>query len=115
MQRQDSFVNSKWMGRSGRFLRSCNAADLSVIIADFLKPLPWLALLMAPAAMAIPLPPLTTSTSGELGTHLGGPHRPMVIVPPSPGGMAVADRVAGPRRPGLITSPSTPGSVASRP
>jgi len=85
------------------------------MIEDLLRVLPGMALVVAPAALAIPLPPLTTSTSGDLGTQLGGPHRPMLIVSPVSGGMAVGNGVAGPRRPGLITSPSMPGSVASCP
>ena len=115
MQRQDSTVNGKWTGGLARLLRGLHPADSGKIIANLLRVFPWMALVLAPAAMAIPLPPLTTSTSGDFGAPQGGPHRPMMIVPPGSGAMAVGQGVAGPRRPGLITPPSMPGPVAAFP
>lgn len=115
MQCQKSSINRKWTTGMGRRLGRRNPAYLGEMISDLFKVLPWIALAWAPDAMAIPLPPLTASTSGDLGAQPGGPHRPMLIVPPAPGAMAVGNGVAGPRRPGLIASPSKSGPMASRP
>jgi hypothetical protein len=116
MQRQDSTINGKWPGGLARLIRGLNPADSSKIMANLLMVFPWMVLVLAPAAMAFPLPPLTTSRSGDFGAPQNGAPRPMRVVPPSSGAMAVGHGVgSGPRRLGVITPPSMPGPVASFP